>query len=93
LRFSLIGFFWGSRRFGRNPLKKYEVSLTAEERRQLRALIATGKAAAKKLTHAHILLTAYAADGGPGREHQRIADATEVSTDPEKETTTVSNRS
>jgi transposase len=62
-------------------MKKYKVTLTAEERRQLQGLITTGKAAAKKLTHARILLKADAAEGGPGWDDQRIAEATEVSTD------------
>jgi transposase len=62
-------------------MKKYKVTLTAEERQQLQGLIATGKAAAKKLTHARILLKADAAAGGPAWDDQRIADATEVSTD------------
>jgi len=62
-------------------MKKYKVTLTAEERQQLQGLIATGKAAAKKLTHARILLKADAADGGPAWDDQQIADATEVSTD------------
>jgi transposase len=62
-------------------MKKYKVTLTAEERQQLQGLITTGKAAAKKLTHARILLKADAAEGGPAWDDQRIADATEVSTD------------
>jgi Homeodomain-like domain len=62
-------------------MKKYKVTLTAEERQQLQGLIATGKAAAKKLTHARILLKADAAAGGPAWDDQRIAEATEVSTD------------
>ena len=62
-------------------MKKYKVTLTAEERQQLQGLIATGKAAAKKLTHARILLKADAAEGGPAWDDPRIADATEVSTD------------
>jgi transposase len=60
---------------------KYKVTLTAEERQQLQGLIATGQAAAKTLTHARILLKADAAQGGPGWDDQRIAEATEVSTD------------
>ncbi len=62
-------------------MKKYKVTLTAEERQQLQGLIAAGKAAAQRLTHARILLKADAADGGPGWDDQRIAEATEVSTD------------
>jgi transposase len=62
-------------------MKKYKVTLTAEERQQLQGLITAGKASAKKLAHARILLKADAADGGPGWDDQRIADAVEVSTD------------
>jgi transposase len=60
-------------------MKKYRVTLTAEERESLVALIAVGKAAAKKLTHARILLKADQAEGGPGWIDQRIAEALEVS--------------
>jgi transposase len=62
-------------------VKKYKVTLTAEERQQLQGLIAAGKAAAKRLTHARILLKADAAEGGPAWDDRRIAEATEVSTD------------
>ena len=62
-------------------MKKYKVTLTTEERQQLQALITTGKAAAKKLTHARILLKADAAEGGPAWDDLQIAYATEVSTD------------
>jgi hypothetical protein len=61
-------------------MKKYKVTLTAEERQQLSALIASGKAAAQKLTHARILLKADAAPGAPAGTDQRIAEALEVST-------------
>jgi transposase len=60
-------------------MKKYRVTLSAEEREQLTALIATGKVAAQKLIHARILLKADSADGGPGWTDQRIAEAVEVS--------------
>ncbi|AMV26220.1 hypothetical protein VT84_17615 [Gemmata sp. SH-PL17] len=46
-------------------MKKYRVTLTAEERESLGTLVATGKAAAKKLIHARILLKADQADSGP----------------------------
>ena len=62
-------------------MKKYKVTLTADERQLLHSLIATGKAAAKKLIHARILLKADAADGGPAWPDWQIADALEVSTD------------
>jgi hypothetical protein len=62
-------------------VKKYKVTLTADERQQLRDLIAAGKAAAQKLAHARILLKADDAPDGPGWTDDRIADAVEVSTD------------
>ena len=49
-------------------MKKYKVTLTADERQALLDLLAAGKAAALKLTHARILLKADAADGGPGEQ-------------------------
>jgi transposase len=60
-------------------LKKYIVTLTADERQSLLDLIAAGKAAAKKLAHARILLKADAAEGGPAWPDRRIAEALEVS--------------
>ena len=60
---------------------KYKVTLTTDERQQLQDLIASGKAAAKKLAHARILLKADAAEGGPAWPDLKIAEAVEVSTD------------
>jgi transposase len=62
-------------------MKKYKVTLDAEERQHLHDLIATGQAAARKLVHARILLKADAAEGGPAWQDRRIADALEVGTD------------
>jgi hypothetical protein len=61
-------------------MKRYKVTLEAEERQSLLDLIAAGKAASRKLAHAHILLKADAADGGPAWPDYRIAEAFEVST-------------
>ena len=61
-------------------MKRYKVTLEAEERQHLHDLIAAGKAAARKLAHARILLKADAAEGGPAWPDHRIADALEVST-------------
>ena len=60
-------------------MKKYKVTLTDQEREQLQGLIAAGKAGAKKLAHARILLKADAAQGGPAWPDARIAEAVEVS--------------
>jgi transposase len=62
-------------------MKNYKVTLTPDERQQLRTLIAGGTAAAKKLAHARVLLKADAAAGGPAWPDSRIAKAVEVSTD------------
>ena len=62
-------------------MKRYRVTLDAKERQHLHDLIAAGKAAARKLAHARILLKADAADGGPAWPDRQIADALEVSTD------------
>src|SRR3990170_4288931 len=60
-------------------MKKYRVTLTDDERRGLHDLIAAGKAAAKRLAHARILLKADAAPGGPAWTDDQIAEAVEVS--------------
>ena len=43
---------------GKIVKKKYRVTLTEEERVMLKKLVSTGKAAARKITHAGILLAA-----------------------------------
>ncbi|MEW4570297.1 helix-turn-helix domain-containing protein [Tautonia sp. JC769] len=60
-------------------MKKYRVTLTDEERRELHDLTAAGKAAAKKLAHSRILLKADAVTGSPAWIDDRIAEAVEVS--------------
>ena len=55
-------------------MKKYQVTLTADERQSLLDLIAAGKASALKQSHARILLKADAADGGPAWTDDRIAE-------------------
>jgi len=59
-------------------MKKYKVTLTAEERKSLQELISAGKASALKLIRARILLKADAASGGPAWIDERIAEAIEV---------------
>ncbi len=58
--------------------KKYIVTLTREERRMLQEMLSRGKAAARKLMHARILLKADVAAGGPAWNDEAIAEATEV---------------
>jgi transposase len=60
-------------------MKKYKVTLTDEERSELQELIAAGKASAKRLAHARVLLKADASDGGPAWPDARIAEAAELS--------------
>lgn len=59
-------------------MKKYKVTLTEEERLQLRQMISAGKGAARKLTHARILLKADAGEGGPNWQDQQISQSLEV---------------
>jgi transposase len=54
------------------------VTLTEEERQRLQEMLSRGKAAARKLTHARILLKADAPPGGPGWDDERIAEGLEV---------------
>lgn len=61
-------------------MKKYVVTLTEEERAGLRGLISAGKAAARKLVHARILLKADAIPEGAGWDDASIGEALEVGT-------------
>jgi len=54
---------------------RYKVTLTADERQLLQKLVSSGKGAARKLTHARILLLADEGDQGPGRTNAAIVDA------------------
>jgi hypothetical protein len=58
---------------------RYKVTLTAVERQQLETLVSVGKGAARKLTHARILLLANEGDHGPGRTNAAIVAALGVS--------------
>jgi transposase len=58
--------------------KKYIVTLTDEERQTLQEMLSRGKAAARKLMHARILLKADAASGGPAWNDQSIAEALDI---------------
>jgi len=58
--------------------KKYIVTLMREERQILQEMLSRGKAAARKLMHARILLKADVAAGGPGWNDEAIAEALEV---------------
>jgi transposase len=55
--------------------KKYLVTLTAEERQRLTALVSAGKRSALTITRARVLLKADQAEGGPAWPDHRIAQA------------------
>jgi len=57
---------------------KYKVTLTDEERTELEGLISAGRAAARKLCRARILLKADAGPGGPAWDDGRIGEALQV---------------
>jgi hypothetical protein len=59
--------------------KKYRVTLTAEEREELQALIAKGKASARKLAHARVLLQVDEAEAKVGRTDEETAAALNLS--------------
>jgi transposase len=59
--------------------KRYVVTMTKAERGMLEELIGAGKAAARKLTHARILLKADQGCNGPGWEDKQISEVLEVS--------------
>ena len=60
--------------------KKYRVTLAPEERAELETLISRGKADARKLAHARVLLQVDEAPGGPGRADSEAAAALDIST-------------
>lgn len=59
--------------------KRYVVRLSCEERAQFMDMVGKGKAAAYKISNAHILLNADVSEGGPGWKDEQIAEAFKVS--------------
>lgn len=59
--------------------QKYVVKLNETERYQLKQLIASGTAPARKLRRAHILLKSDSSEAGPNWSYQAIMDAFDVS--------------
>jgi hypothetical protein len=57
------------------PAKQYKVTLTDNERQELTQLVSKGKAAARKITRARILLLADENPTGPAWSDGRIAEA------------------
>ncbi len=58
--------------------KKYIVELDAQERANLQAIVRKGKAAAKKILHAQIILKADSGEHGPGWKDREIVDVFSV---------------
>jgi transposase len=56
-------------------MKRYVVELTAEEQEELMQLVSKGKAAARKITHARILLQANESENGPAWTDNQISEA------------------
>lgn len=54
--------------------KKYVVRLTSEERQTLHPVVSVGKAAARKILHARILLLADQGPDGPAKTDAQIAE-------------------
>jgi transposase len=61
------------------PAKKYKVTLPDDERQDLTTLVSKGKAAARKLTRARILLLADESEAGPAWTDDRIVEALGIS--------------
>jgi transposase len=61
------------------PAKKYKVRLTDDERQDLTTLVSKGKAAARKITRARILLLADESGAGPSWSDDRIVEALGIS--------------
>jgi hypothetical protein len=63
----------------RMPAKRYKITLSDEEREELTQLVNKGKAAARKLTHARILLLADESEAGPSWKDDQIVEALRTS--------------
>jgi len=61
-------------------MEKYIVELTNAEQKELAQLVSKGKAAARKITHARILLQANESQGGPAWTDKQISQAFGVHT-------------
>ena len=61
-------------------MEKYVVELTSQEQKELALLVSKGKAAARKITDARILLPANESKGGPAWTDKQISQAFGVHT-------------
>ena len=59
--------------------QKYPVELTEAERYQLKQLVSSGTAPARKVRRAHVLLKSDSSAGGPNWSYQAICEAFDVS--------------
>src|SRR5262249_57453212 len=57
------------------PSKRYVVTLTADEREQLGALVKAGKRSARTITRARVLLLVDQGEYDPAWEDRRVAEA------------------
>ncbi|HUW18025.1 MAG TPA: helix-turn-helix domain-containing protein [Sedimentisphaerales bacterium] len=56
-------------------MDKYVVELTSEEPRELNGLVSKGKTAARRITHARVLLRSDESQGGPAWTDKQISEA------------------
>src|SRR3954451_13731172 len=68
--------FWAKGRS--TPMEKYKVTLTVEERHALDRMVSSGKAAARKLLHARILLLGDEGPSGPHGTDEEVAATLKV---------------
>jgi transposase len=61
-------------------MKRYVVELTTEEQDELAQLVSKGRAAARKITHARVLLQANESENGPAWTDKQISEAFGVHT-------------
>ncbi len=61
-------------------MEKYIVELTSEEQEELTQLVSKGKAAARKITHARVLLQANESQDGPAWTDKQISEAFSIHT-------------
>jgi hypothetical protein len=59
-------------------MEKYKVTLTVEERHALEQMVSSGKAAARKLVHARILLLGDEGTGGPCCTDEEVSASLDV---------------
>ena len=61
-------------------MKRYSVTLTPQERSQLKTLVKTGKGAAYRIRHANVLLAVDASEGAPQLTDAQVAKTLNITT-------------